>query len=97
MITTITKTDFHHLLTKQIDKHNKKEGCEVILNRDSRNTYVGSTGIKTCPSELRGASYASSKVSITERGMVSWDQGFNKDNIQVWGATKGGYVFDKKR
>ena len=72
-----------------------KTGCEVVLQRLGKNKFAGSTGEKTCPSELRGASYASSKVTVTPTQILSWDQGFDKDGTQVWGATKAGYVFDK--
>lgn len=72
-----------------------KQGCEVVLKRVAKNKYVGSTGEKTCPSELRGASYATSKVTVTADQILSWDQGFDKDGKQVWGATKAGYIFDK--
>ncbi|PKP16909.1 MAG: hypothetical protein CVU07_05395 [Bacteroidetes bacterium HGW-Bacteroidetes-23] len=72
-----------------------KPGCEVILKKQPDGTFVGQTGEKTCPSELRGASYASSKVTVTPTQILSWDQGFDKDGKQVWGAVKGGYIFDK--
>lgn len=72
-----------------------KPGCEVVLKRICKDKFTGSTGQKTCPSELRGASYASSKVTVTATQILSWDQGFDKDGNQVWGATKAGYVFDK--
>ncbi|MBL0012902.1 MAG: chromophore lyase CpcT/CpeT [Flavobacterium sp.] len=72
-----------------------KQGCGVVLHRSGKNKFEGSTGEKTCPSELRGASYASSKVTVTPSQILSWDQGFDKDGKQVWGATKAGYVFDK--
>lgn len=72
-----------------------KPGCEVILKRTSKNKYIGETGLKTCPSELRGASYASSKVNVYENKIVSWDQGFDKNDKQVWGAEKEGYEFVK--
>lgn len=72
-----------------------KPGCGVILKRVGKNKFVGSTGDKTCQSELRGASYASSIVTVTSDQLISWDQGFDKDGKQVWGAVKGGYVFDK--
>jgi len=71
-----------------------KSGCEVILSKFEKK-FSGATGIKTCPSELRGASYATSKVEITPTQILSWDQGFDKDDKQVWGATKSGYVFDR--
>lgn len=73
-----------------------KSGCEVMLTRMGKNQFQGSTGDKTCPSELRGASWANSKVTVTENAILSWDQGFDKDGKQVWGATKGGYEFIKR-
>jgi len=72
-----------------------KQGCEVVLKRTGKNRFEGATGDKTCPSELRGASWANSKVTVTETQILSWDQGFDKDGKQVWGATKGGYEFHK--
>ncbi len=72
-----------------------KQGCEVTLKRIEKNKFEGATGDKTCPSELRGASWANSKVTVTENSILSWDQGFDKDGKQVWGATKGGYEFIK--
>jgi CpeT protein len=72
-----------------------KPGCGVVLQRVSKNKFVGSTGEKTCPSELRGASYASSKATVLQNEIISWDQGFDKDGKQVWGATKAGYNFLK--
>lgn len=72
-----------------------KAGCEVVLKKQADGTYSGSTGEKSCPSELRGASYATSKVTVHADKIVSWDQGFNADGEQVWGATLGGYEFVK--
>ncbi len=72
-----------------------KQGCEVVLKRIGKNKFAGQTGVKTCPSELRGASYATSKVTVTENEILSWDQGFDKNDKQVWGAEKGGYEFVK--
>ena len=72
-----------------------RTGCEILL-QPKGDTFVGSTGPKTCPSDLRGASYASSEVVISNQGMVSWDRGFDGSDKQVWGATKGGYSFVKE-
>ena len=72
-----------------------KQGCAVTLKRIGKNKFIGQTGNKTCPSELRGASYASSKVTVTQNEILSWDQGFDKNGKQVWGAEKGGYHFLK--
>jgi len=37
--------------------------------------------------------YTTSKVSLSEKGMVSWDKVWNDQGVQVWGADKGGYEF----
>jgi hypothetical protein len=46
---------------------------------------------------LRGASFANSIVTVTQNEILSWDQGFDKEGKQVWGATKGGYRFIKMK
>lgn len=78
------------------DSLEEKTGCAVVLSWDSQqNAFVGVTGIKTCASELRGASYATSEVILTAYGMKTWDRGYNKEDVQVWGSVKGGYQFDR--
>ncbi|MCJ7555271.1 MAG: chromophore lyase CpcT/CpeT [Ignavibacteriaceae bacterium] len=72
-----------------------REGCEVVINRKDENIFIGSTVDDNCVSNLRGATYATTKVVITKNSMISWDQGFTDKGEQVWGAVKGGYVFKK--
>jgi len=72
-----------------------KEGCGIFLHKTGKKQFEGSTRDQDCPSNLRGASYTSSKVKLDKNGMTSWDQGWNAQGEQVWGATKGGYRFDK--
>ena len=71
-----------------------REGCEILLRRQG-DSFAGSTLGALCQSSLRGASYATSEVSIGETSLVSWDRGFDGKGEQVWGAVKGGYVFEK--
>lgn len=77
------------------DKLVLREGCSLVLTRGADGTFVGATGEKSCPSELQGAAYATSQAHIRPDGMLTWDRGFDKEGNQVWGATKGGYRFDK--
>ena len=72
-----------------------REGCEVVMKKRG-DGFAGQTGEKTCGSTLRGATYATSKVTLTKVGIISWDQGFDENDEQVWGAEKGGYIFQKK-
>lgn len=72
-----------------------REGCAVYLALQPDGTYSGKTKPNTCTSSLRGASYATSEVQVFADKIVSWDQGFDSTGVQVWGAEKGGYRFDK--
>ncbi|MEI6523244.1 MAG: chromophore lyase CpcT/CpeT [Bacteroidota bacterium] len=79
-----------------VDSLEDRKGCSIYLTKTSDGKYVGSTKEKDCESNLRGAAYATSKVTISSSILESWDQGFDIDAKQVWGATKGGYKFVKK-
>jgi hypothetical protein len=72
-----------------------KEGCTVTLLRNGNN-YNGGTDADKCPSDLRGAKYATTKITMEEGKLISWDQGFDGTGKQVWGATLGGYIFLKQ-
>jgi CpeT protein len=74
-----------------------KEGCSVFLKYNGAGIYEGETNDKTCESKLRGATYAVSHVTVLFDKIVSWDQGFDNEGKQVWGATKGGYQFIKQK
>ncbi len=74
-----------------------REGCAVYLKKNEEGCFSGSTKDAECLSTLRGASYATSIVTVCDDGVVSWDQGWNADGEQVWGAVKEGYVFKRKQ
>ena len=77
------------------DSLEQKDGCSIILHKIAEGAFAGKTIGKNCPSNLRGATYATSEVTINENEMVSWDRGFDANDHQVWGATTGGYIFKK--
>ncbi|EDP94825.1 chromophore lyase CpcT/CpeT [Kordia algicida OT-1] len=72
----------------------EREGCAVILEKKGA-YYSGSTNEKDCKSTMRGASYATSEVTIKPNVIESWDRGFNAKDEHVWGAEKAGYVFKR--
>jgi CpeT protein len=74
-----------------------REGCTIYLKKDEAGNFTGSTNASDCSSNLRGATYATSKVTVTAQVLKSWDQGFDNTGKQVWGAVKGGYIFKKLR
>ncbi|MEM9934106.1 MAG: chromophore lyase CpcT/CpeT, partial [Bacteroidota bacterium] len=55
----------------------EREGCAVVLDKMGEEMYAGSTLDKDCKSTLRGATYATSSVSVTPTSIQSWDRGFN--------------------
>lgn len=77
------------------DSLKKKDGCTVYLTLADDGSFTGGTRGTDCPSELRGASYATSEVRIDTEGLKTWDRGYDKEGNQVWGAEKGGYFFKK--
>jgi hypothetical protein len=72
-----------------------REGCTIYLLERADGVFEGSTLGRLCRSTLRGATWASSEVVIDQNGMTSWDRGWNDQAIQVWGAEKAGYRFDR--
>jgi CpeT protein len=76
------------------DKIEQKDGCEVYLI-PHKDGFKGGTKGSNCPSTLRGAAYATTEVTMTPSQLLSWDRGYDKEGKYVWGAEKGGYVFDK--
>lgn len=77
------------------DSLTQKEGCTVTLTMMGKDHYEGGTTGKGCESELRGAKYATSEVEVLADRIISWDRGFDENDVQVWGAEKGGYVFKR--
>jgi hypothetical protein len=88
----------------------ERPGCSVVLHRQADGSFVGATGDLEwngstfeksssgvrCGSDLNGATYASSEVTLDEAGLLSWDRGFDDAGKQVWGATAGGYRFVRR-
>lgn len=83
--------------TKQLtfEQIEKKDGCTVTMTY-SNGTYKGGTASDYCPSDLRGAKYATTEITLKDGELHSWDRGFDTTGKQVWGAVKGGYIFLKE-
>lgn len=71
------------------------KGCAVTLTFDGKGTYQGSTQGQECENKWRGATYATTEVTVTASEMCSWDRGYDPQGKQIWGAEKGGYIFKK--
>jgi CpeT protein len=71
--------------------------CGVVLRGifGHDQLFRGKTVGSSCGSEMHGAVYVESEVTITPDRMISWDKGMNEDGEQVWGPSAGGYIFNK--
>jgi len=87
-----TPEDFSALNPKDLSL---REGCSVLLKQVAEGQFKGETGEKSCASSLRGAAFATSEVEMCKGKIVSWDRGFDLEGNHIWGAEKGGYVFEK--
>jgi CpeT protein len=87
--------DAQKLAGLTVDSLVDRQGCAVYLHRFEKGVFKGSTPGKECLSSLRGASYATSEVTIYTDRIISWDRGWNAEDQQVWGAEEGGYIFVK--
>lgn len=74
-----------------------RQGCAILLHKKKDGIFEGSTSGKECLSSLRGATYATSQVRIFKDKLISWDRGWDKNDKQMWGAEKGGYIFIRLR
>ena len=71
-----------------------REGCSIHLTA-AGGRFEGSTRGTGCSSTLAGAAYATSEVTVRPDALTSWDRGLDAEGRQVWGATRGPYVFAK--
>jgi CpeT/CpcT family (DUF1001) len=68
--------------------------CSVYLTRSGEN-YIGVTPKQGCPANVRGAVTITNTVVLSEKGMNTWDRGFDANGKQVWGAKAESYEFRK--
>ena len=83
------------LASMEPDSLTEREGCAVILTKQTGNIFIGVSESLSCDSDLYGASYATSVVMIQKDQIYSWDRGFNINGDQTWGSKAGGYIFKK--
>jgi hypothetical protein len=74
----------------------RRDGCAVFLRWDGT-AFRGGTIGRGCASNLRGAAFATSEVTVLPGLIESWDRGFDAEGVQAWGAETAGYVFLVRR
>ena len=66
--------------------------CHVLL-KPKVSIYVGKTPPEGCPTKARGAVKITNLIILHDRGMDTWDRGFDAAGNQVWGAKNESYQF----
>ncbi len=74
----------------------EEEGCTLYVIQHADGSYSGSTRMDHCLNSDEGAAYSTTTLKVREDQILSWEQGFSSDKVQVWGAEKGGYRFIRK-
>jgi hypothetical protein len=72
-----------------------QDGCTLALHALPDGSFRGATSGQGCPSDLNGAAYATTELTLTPDHIISWDRGYNAKGRQVWGPLNGGYVFKR--
>lgn len=70
-----------------------RPGCTVVFKKVDGNTFKGGIEGTGCPSDLSGATYLSSDVTLRSDRILVWDRGYDQQGQQVWGSTTGPYIF----
>ena len=74
-----------------------REGCSVYLRKVAKDYYRGATKEGTCESTIQGAAFITSEVEVFADKIIAWDRGLDKEGKYIWGAEKGGYIFNRKK
>ncbi|MCH2152975.1 MAG: chromophore lyase CpcT/CpeT [Phycisphaerales bacterium] len=72
-----------------------RPGCTVEFQMVDGNTFTGGIKGEGCPSDLVGASYLTSDVTLRSDRILIWDRGYDSEGRQVWGATTGPYIYKR--
>jgi CpeT protein len=71
----------------------KERGCDILLEAQA-DAYVGATDPRSCPSDWKGSSYATTALRITKDVIVILERGYDAKGTQTFGPTDGrGYEF----
>lgn len=69
--------------------------CTLVFQIQSDGSFKGGTGVQGYASTLRGASFATTEMTVSAQQILLWDRGYNANGTQVWGSVRGGYLFKR--
>lgn len=75
----------------------ERPGCAVNLSwNEETASFIGGTNGRECLSTLRGATYATTEVTLGRERLDSLDRGWSATDVQLWGSTAGAYRFVRR-
>jgi hypothetical protein len=88
---------FSYLNSKSITEADiyLKDGCDIWIRIDDDGNYNGNTDGKNCVATFRGSSYVTTDFWVYKKKVLSWERGWDLNDNQMWGSTKGYYIFKK--
>lgn len=72
-----------------------RPGCTVVFHKVDGNTFTGGIDGNGCLSDVEGAAYLTSDVTLRSDRILIWDRGYDTAGKQVWGSTAGPYIFKR--
>lgn len=72
-----------------------KPGCDLCIRLRGDGVYSGQIGDKKCVATFRGSTYTTIDFLVYDDQVHSWERGWNDKDLQVWGSTKGYYIYKK--
>ena len=74
-----------------------EQACIISLRPAAIGGFVGSTPAGGCATTVRGAVSITNVVVLHDRGMDTWDRGFDAEGNRVWGAQDVPYQYRRER
>lgn len=74
------------------DDLKRRRGCRIQLTPDGL-SYVGGTRGRDCPTDYRGAARLRIELTVREREIREWLQGFDADGDRLWSAEDVGRIY----
>jgi len=79
----------------KMDELDVLSGCEFFVDYDGFVAFSGSTVENFCDTDIQGASILKIKFNLMEHKIDWWEQGFDDEGKQLWGAGAKPLVFTK--
>lgn len=71
-----------------------KPDCRIIFRKED-DCFIGESEGLTCNLLSSSSSYSTTRLEVRKENIMNWTRGYNDQNMQVWGKSNGGYIFNR--